>query len=267
MSTARAWLVAAAVIVSLAAGLSASAAEQPARARRQPPRAQGEVRAPRPGDRRRASTASSATRSSTSRRAIGSPTSNARRFPTASTIKLAIVYELFKQVDEGAISLDETIDARPRARPSAAAASSFELGHADAVDPRLRGADGHAQRQHRDQRPDRSTRHGRDRQAHAGRSAWHATKLRRHMMDTAAARRGDENVSTPDEHRAAARRRDTPRAMPTGDRAAEEAEGEPAAARVCRRASRSADKPGELDGVRVDAGIVFAKNRPVRVRA
>ena len=26
-----------------------------------------------------------------------------------------------------------------------------------------------------------------------------ATKLRRHMMDTAAARRGDENVSTPDE--------------------------------------------------------------------
>ena len=25
------------------------------------------------------------------------------------------------------------------------------------------------------------------------------TKLRRHMMDTAAARRGDENVSTPDE--------------------------------------------------------------------
>jgi hypothetical protein len=24
----------------------------------------------------------------------------------------------------------------------------------------------------------------------------------------------------------------------------------------------AADKPGELDGVRVDAGIVFAKNRP-----
>ena len=30
-------------------------------------------------------------------------------FPTASTIKLAIVYELFKQVDEGKVRLDEKI--------------------------------------------------------------------------------------------------------------------------------------------------------------
>src|SRR5438132_12574892 len=30
-------------------------------------------------------------------------------FPTASTIKLAIVYELFKQVDEGKLRLDQTI--------------------------------------------------------------------------------------------------------------------------------------------------------------
>src|SRR6185369_713806 len=30
-------------------------------------------------------------------------------FPTASTIKLAIVYELFKQVEEGRLHLDETM--------------------------------------------------------------------------------------------------------------------------------------------------------------
>ena len=87
------------------------------------------------------------------------------------------------------------------------------------------------------------------------------TKLRRHMMDTAAARRGDENVSTPRRARAAAAG-DARAGCRTRDRAAEEAEGEPAAEGPAATASQSADKSGELDGVRVDAGIVFAKNRP-----
>ena len=88
-------------------------------------------------------------------------------FPTASAIKLAIVYELFKQAEEKKIDLDEkvTLDRQPGGRRHRRARRD---GHADAVDPRLRGADGHAQRQHRDQRPDRSPRHGPDRRAHAG---------------------------------------------------------------------------------------------------
>ncbi len=88
-------------------------------------------------------------------------------FPTASAIKLAIVYELFKQAAEHRINLDETIDPRspPGGRRHRRARGN---GHADAVDPRLRGADGHPQRQHRDQRADRSPRHGPDCRAHAG---------------------------------------------------------------------------------------------------
>jgi beta-lactamase class A len=92
------------------------------------------------------------------------------------------------------------------------------------------------------------------------------TKLRRHMMDTAAARRGDENVSTPDE---------LVRLLQAMYVAADARHGVPSAAiELLKKPKESrlrkglppdvaaADKPGELDGVRVDAGIVFAKNRP-----
>jgi Beta-lactamase class A len=85
------------------------------------------------------------------------------------------------------------------------------------------------------------------------------TKLRRHMMDTAAARRGDENISTPDE---LARLLKT---MNDGLPAAIESLKKPKENRLRRglpEGVASADKSGELEGVRVDAGIVFAKNRP-----
>ena len=87
------------------------------------------------------------------------------------------------------------------------------------------------------------------------------TKLRRHMMDTAAARRGDENVSTPDE---------LVRLLKTMNDAMPEAIAllkKPKENRLRKglpEGVASADKSGELEGVRVDAGIVFAKNRPVR---
>ncbi len=94
----------------------------------------------------------------------------------------------------------------------------------------------------------------------------HDTKLRRHMMDTAAARRGDENVSTPDElvqllQAMWGRSHGTPAAMPE----AIELLKKPKESRLRKGLPQdvaTADKPGELDGVRVDAGIVFAKNRP-----
>ena len=92
------------------------------------------------------------------------------------------------------------------------------------------------------------------------------TKLQRHMMDLPAARRGDENVSTPAELVQLLRIVD-----------AGEGPRRPAAMRrmaLLKKSKESrlrqglppgvptADKPGELEGVRVDAGIVFAKNRP-----
>jgi len=95
-----------------------------------------------------------------------------------------------------------------------------------------------------------------------------ATKLRRHMMDTAAARRGDENVSSPD---------DLVKLLQAmgGAHASEHDPGRMTAAVELLKLPKEsrlrrglpddvpvADKPGELDGVRVDAGIVFARNRP-----
>ena len=79
------------------------------------------------------------------------------------------------------------------------------------------------------------------------------------MMDTAAARRGDENVSTPDELVRLLKAMND--AMPK----AIELLKKPKENRLRKGAARgreSADKSGELEGVRVDAGIVFAKNRP-----
>jgi beta-lactamase class A len=82
------------------------------------------------------------------------------------------------------------------------------------------------------------------------------TKLRRHMMDTDAARRGDENVSTPDE---------IARLLTAMPPEGIELLKKPKASRLRKALPpdvAAADKPGELDGVRVDAGIVYAKNRP-----
>jgi beta-lactamase class A len=177
-------------------------------------------------------------------------------FPTASTIKLAIVYELFKQVEESRIRLDETM-VLDRSKAVGGTGVLIHLGTPtlsvrdyatlmvtlsdntatnvlidrlgmDAIGLRLKGL------------------------------GLQDTKLRRHMMDTAAAKRGDENVATPHElvvllqaiHK---------------NEAAVELLKKPKASRLGRGLPEdvaTADKPGELDGVRVDAGLVFVKNRP-----
>jgi beta-lactamase class A len=93
--------------------------------------------------------------------------------------------------------------------------------------------------------------------------------LRRKMMDVAAAQRGDENVATPHEmvqlleaiYKGKVLKADStkhlikqlstskpsyiPRELPDG--------------------VQVANKPGELDGVRTDSGIVFSANRPFAI--
>ena len=185
-------------------------------------------------------------------------------FPTASTIKLAIVYELFKQADEGTISLDETLTL-DRAKAVGGSGVLFELGTPtlsirDYAALMVTLSDNTATNILID-------RLGMENIAKRMQAlGLHATKLRRHMMDTAAARRGDENVSTPDE---------LVRLLQAMYGAADARHGVPSAAiELLKKPKESrlrkglppdvaaADKPGELDGVRVDAGIVFAKNRP-----
>jgi beta-lactamase class A len=177
-------------------------------------------------------------------------------FPTASTIKLAIVYELFKQVEERRIALDETM-ALDRAKAVGGTGVLVHLGTPtlsilDYATLMVTLSDNTATNVLID-------RLGMDAIAARMRGlGLQGTKLRRHMMDTAAARRGDENVSTPAELVAllqAIQKHEAALVLLEKPKESRLRRGLPEGIAV-------ADKPGELDGVRVDAGIVFAKNRP-----
>src|SRR5262245_48164794 len=186
-------------------------------------------------------------------------------FPTASTIKLALVYELFKQVEERTIKLDETI-VLDRAKAVGGTGVLVEMGTPtlsirDYAVLMVTLSDNTATNVLID-------RLGMGNVARRMQAlGLTATRLRRHMMDTAAARRGDENVSTPDE---------IVRLLLAmhGQGRAESGHAMPDAIALLKKPKESrlrrglpagvaaADKPGELDGVRVDAGVVYATNRP-----
>jgi beta-lactamase class A len=178
-------------------------------------------------------------------------------FPTASAIKLAIVYELFKQADEQRIDLDEktTLDRRQAVGGTGVLVEmgTPTLSIRDYAVLMVTLSDNTATNVLID-------RLGMDRIAARMQGlGLQGTKLRRHMMDTAAARRGDENVSTPDELVRLLK------AMNDGMPKAIELLKKPKENRLRKglpEGVASADKSGELEGVRVDAGIVFAKNRP-----
>ena len=178
-------------------------------------------------------------------------------FPTASAIKLAIVYELFRQAEERKLNLDETLTL-DRRQAVGGTGVLVEMGTPtlsirDYAVLMVTLSDNTATNVLID-------RVGMDAIAARMKGLGLAgTKLRRHMMDTAAARRGDENVSTPDE---------LARLLSTMN------ENMPEAIALLKKPKEnrlrkglpegvaSADKSGELEGVRVDAGIVYAKNRP-----
>jgi beta-lactamase class A len=186
-------------------------------------------------------------------------------FPTASTIKLALVYELFKQVEERKIRLDDTL-VLDRAKAVGGTGVLVEMGTPtlsirDYAVLMVTLSDNTATNVLID-------RLGMENVARRLQSlGLAATKLRRHMMDTAAARRGDENVSTPDE---IVRLLQAMHGAGHGD----EGNAMPDAIALLKKPKESrlrkglppgvatADKPGELDGVRVDAGVVYVKNRP-----
>jgi beta-lactamase class A len=178
-------------------------------------------------------------------------------FPTASTIKLAIVYELFKQAAEGKVRLDDTLPV-DRSKAVGGTGVLFQLGTPtlsirDYATLMVIVSDNTATNVLIDRLGMQNI------AARMNALGLGATKLRRHMMDTAAARRGEENVSTPDEivRLLQAIEKDEPAAIALLKKSKESRlrRGLPAGV-------ETADKPGELDGVRVDAGLVFAKNRP-----
>jgi beta-lactamase class A len=174
-------------------------------------------------------------------------------FPTASTIKLAIVYELFKQADEGRVRLEDSLTL-DRKRAVGGSGVLFELGTPtlsirDYATLMVTLSDNTATNVLIDLV-------GMDR----------VTRLRRLMIDLAAARRGDENVSTPADIVRLLQIISTGEGLtPAGRDGAIALLKKSKASRLRRGLPPgvdAADKPGELEGVRVDAGIVFAKNRP-----
>jgi len=78
------------------------------------------------------------------------------------------------------------------------------------------------------------------------------TTLRRKMMDIAAAKRGDENVSTPQEMARLLEAIYKGKALNKDSWLSTDL---PLDVEI-------ADKPGSLEGIRTDSGIIFAKNRP-----
>ena len=95
------------------------------------------------------------------------------------------------------------------------------------------------------------------------------TTLRRKMMDIAAAKRGEENVSTPQEMTRLLEAIYKGKAL---DKELTDAllkqlstKKESYTPRQLPPDVQVANKPGDLDGVRTDSGIVFAKNRPFAI--
>ena len=191
-----------------------------------------------------------------------------QEFPTASTIKLAILYELFRQADEGKLRLDAAA-ALDRTKVVGGSGILHALGA-----PQLSLRD-HAvlmmtlsDNTATNVLIDRVTI-----PAVAARMqslGLTAIRLRRKMMDAAATARGDENVAAP---------RDIVRLLRVlyaGEGLKAESKAGPltileiGAARAYLRPGIPAgipvlSKSGELEGVRVDAAIVRAAHRPYAI--
>lgn len=185
-------------------------------------------------------------------------------FPLASTIKLAILYELFKQADEGRLKLDEI---RPLDRRHAVGGSGV-LMELSTPSMSLRDyavlmvvlSDNTATNLLIDAVGMESV------NSRMSTLRLPGLKLRRKMIDMAAARRGDENVGSPADlarlleiiYRSeglskassdaiiAILRKPKPSAL---------RDGVPSAVPV-------ANKTGTLEGVAADAGIVYLSSRP-----
>lgn len=186
-------------------------------------------------------------------------------FPTASSIKLAVLYELYSQVDEGRIDLGEAT--RPPVPRVGGGGVLQELGDRVSLTWRdlavlmMGWSDNEAtnvlvRRLGKDAVNRRLDAVGLPR-----------TRLRRQMMDLEAARRGDENVSTPREMARLAevvakgeglapdRASDLLAVATVPDEGSRFRRGLP-------QGVRAVSKPGALEGVRCEAAWVDVPGRP-----
>jgi beta-lactamase class A len=187
-------------------------------------------------------------------------------FPTASTIKIAILLELLHQVESGKMKLEDRWPIDPAARVGGSGVLAqlsdplLTMTAADVATLMIVLSDNFA--------TNLCIRHLGMAAINAGLERFNlkATRLRREMMDLPAARRGDENSSSPAELMELLeglyagkllsppltaqmlailkKDKDSPlrKAIPSG--------------------IAVANKPGVLDGVRCDAGIIYLSGRP-----
>ena len=188
-------------------------------------------------------------------------------FPTASTIKLAILYELLKQADDKRLKLDEPKPIPETLRVGGSGVlqqlSNPVLSLRDCAVLMMMASDNTATNVVIDAVGMPAV------NARMRQLGTPALALRRRMMDTAAARRGDENVASP---------ADLARVLQALDRGEGlSSEAKAAALDLMTRPLSSplragipagvkvASKPGSLDGVQADAGIVHLDGRPFTV--
>jgi beta-lactamase class A len=185
-------------------------------------------------------------------------------FPQASTIKLALLYELYRQAEEGRIDLAE---ARPASGTRAGGSGVLQflspgvvLSWRDLAVLTMAESDNAATNLLIDRVGLAAV------NARLDSVGLRATRLRRRMMDAEAAKRGDENVSTP---REMARLLETMRAgvglSPARARDLIDVASVPKEApfrRPLPESLRLADKPGSLEGVRCAAALVDLPGRP-----
>jgi beta-lactamase class A len=190
-------------------------------------------------------------------------------YPTASTIKIAVLAELYRQDERGATKLagTYTVDKKDSVGGEGVlpvmTAGVTRLTNEDLASLMVSLSDNSA------------TNVLIERVGMANVNAWltslglEQTRLRRHMMDVTAAREGRENTATPRElvtllaavHQGRVFKKQTTEEFLN-------MLSLPKMSYIARRLPadlRTATKPGNLDGVRNDAGIVFCPNRPFAI--
>ena len=186
-------------------------------------------------------------------------------FPTASSIKLAVLYELYRQADEGRLDLTEVT--RPPLPRVAGGGVLQGLGDRVSLTWRDLAVLTHvwSDNEAANLLIRRVGMDAVNRRLDA--LALPRTRLRREMLDLAAARRGDENVSTPRELARLAAMLARGEGL-TSDRARDllalATLRDPASffRRALPEGQRALNKRGELEGVRCDAGWVDVPGRP-----
>jgi beta-lactamase class A len=186
-------------------------------------------------------------------------------FPTASTIKVAILYELYRQAEEGRIDLHEvTRPPLPRVGGGGilqALGDRVSLTWRDLAVLMIGWSDNEATNRLIDRVGLPSV------AARMTALGLPRVKLRRRMMDLEAARRGDENVATPDELRRLMEVVFEGRGL-SAERAADlrrvasQAESYSPFRAALPRDLRALTKTGELDGVRAEVAYVELNGRP-----